>query len=265
MPRMAKRVKRYGRRRNVKYRRPTRRSRTGSIVSRIKRMVQRVMAPEAKYISTNVVDAAFNSTISAPAECYPLVPPVTVGAGDYQRIGSRVKPKYLEVKVKLQYIGPSVRNSIDQMFPCTVRVMMLEQRDVKRTDLLAANLKPQLLLDDRVGTSVPRPYTGGQFDNLAPVNTNLFRVLSDTLHRFNWDYYGNFGTAGAAAGNNLTQYIHVKIKCPAHLEWDDGSPNPTNFAPFICLGYVYDNAEGADTLDTKIWATAQSTLHFTDM
>jgi len=57
---------------------------------------------EDKFVSTEGA-VLFNSTISSSSECYPLIPQITVGTGDYQRIGDKVRGKYLYIKGYLQY------------------------------------------------------------------------------------------------------------------------------------------------------------------
>lgn len=234
-----------------------------TIASVAKRVVSR--RAETKYVSANILDATqFNSTVTSTADCYPVLPPVGIGGSDYQRIGSRIRPKSLVLMVKIQYVGPQIDNTVEQLWPATCRLMVLENKIHHRSTEAKANFNYTQLLDDRVGGSAPRPYLGGQLDNFAPINTDLYKVLFDGKVTFNWDYYGNMATAGAAAGNNPTRYAVIKIKCPQVLDYNDDLNEATNFAPFMLFGYTYDNGEGPDTLDRKFILSAQSRLYFTD-
>ena len=79
-------------------------------------------------MGVNAVSAAFNSTISASTECYPLLPAVTEGTDGHQRIGDKIRPKYLIVKGQIQYntTDPGFENYIP---PSTIRVMLLTQKN----------------------------------------------------------------------------------------------------------------------------------------
>jgi len=57
---------------------------------------------EDKFVSV-AQDQSFNSTITSPAECYPVMPAISIGTGDFQRIGDKVRGKYLYVKGHIQY------------------------------------------------------------------------------------------------------------------------------------------------------------------
>lgn len=265
---MMKRMRKYGRSRFSKSRRLTRRAKLGgtrlrrTITSVTKRVLRRRV--EKKYVSKNVLfNTSFNSIISSTADVYPLLPEVPQGTDDWQRIGSRIKPAYLLVNVKIQYVGDTVGNSVPALYASTARLMIVENKSFRSSTQAVANFAPNKLLDDRVGTSVTHTYTGAPADNFAPINTDIFKVHHNSLHRFNWDYHNSFaGTT--AAGNNLTQYVSVRIKCPAQLDFDTSSNEATNFAPLLLFGYTYDDGTSPDISDRKFRLTCQTRLVFTD-
>lgn len=219
---------------------------------------------ETKHVGQNVINAAFNQTISSASEMYRVLPDVTEGTAGHQRDGDKIRPKYLIVKGHIQ-IDDSYKDTY--LPPTTLRVMILTQRNIKSSaDLSRADYAH--LLKDNVGTDVARPYGGGIFDNLAPINKDLFTVLMDRKFKMREHMAAALGTTGvpiSVQGTQRTISFVKKIKCPSTLHFDDGNGNtPNNFAPFFCMGAVSDDNSGAISLSTPYRATVLSELYFTD-
>jgi len=218
-----------------------------------------------KHISQQVVDANFNSSISAASECYKILPDVSEGTDGHERIGNKIKPKYLVVKGKLHYSG------VDQgtyFPPNTARLLILTQKNVKCNAQISSTVDPALLLKDNVGTDAARPYNGTNFDNLAPINKELFNVLMDKKVKLRAQIEKQLGNNNTvlAYGNQKTITWSVKIKCPAELTFDDTNGNtPNNFAPFFCMGGVNDDSTTGPWITTTPYhCTVLSTLYFYD-
>lgn len=235
----------------------------------VTRVVKRVLSrqDEVKHVGAQVVDAAFNSSISASSECYPILPSVTEGTAGHQRIGNKIKPKYLIVKGHLQYDHGFMGNFAP---PSTVRVMILTQKNIKTSSDVGSRADVDHLLKDNVGTDVGRAYTGGMFDNLAPINKDLFGVVMDRKFKMLPQLYTGLGNTQdtntkTLSGTQRTYTFYKKIKCPATLTFDDGNSNVVNnYAPFVCLGAVTDDGSGPFSLNTPYHLTVQSELYFTD-
>lgn len=233
----------------------------------VARVARRTIKVETKHASGVVVDANFNSSISASSECYSIMPAISLGDADWQRTGAKITNGYIYLKGTIQYDPVGMVPDNTQLTPTTVRMFVLEQKNQKDSSLISTRTSVLSLLDPRLGTDAPTSYSGTFPSNQAPVNKELFRVIADKKFRFNWDYQGNFGTLGAAAGNNLTKHFTLKIKCPKTLTYDTttGSPNqPVNFAPFFCLGYQYDTSTAPDFLSAAFKVRILSTMYFKD-
>lgn len=218
---------------------------------------------ETKYVSQNVINAGFNQTISSASECYRVVPDVIEGTAGHQRDGDKIKPKYLIVKGHIQIDDSYLSTYLP---PTTLRVMLLTQRNLKCSADLS-RIDYAHILKDNVGTDVARPYGGGIFDNLAPINKDLFTVLMDRKFKMREHMASQLGNANTVVveGTQRTISFVKKIKCPATLHFDDSNGNtPNNFAPFFCMGAVSDDNSGAISLSTPYRVTVQSTLYFTD-
>lgn len=220
---------------------------------------------ETKHVGQQVVNAAFNQTISSASECYRILPDVTEGTDGHQRIGDKIRGKYLIVKGHIQ-IDESYKDTY--LPPTTLRVMLLTQRNIKLSSDVSSRVDVMHLLKDNVGTDVGRPFGGGMFDNLAPINKDQFTVLMDRKFKMREHMAAALGTVGvpiSVQGTNRTITFYKKIKVPATLHFDDNAGNtPNNFAPFFCMGAVSDDNSGAISLSTPYRATVLSELYFTD-
>lgn len=190
-----------------------------------------------------------------------------MGDADWQRQGAKITNGYLYIKGTVQYDPVGMVPDNTQLTPTTCRLMVLEQKNQKDSSMISSRTSVLSLLDPRLGTDAPTAYTGTFPSNEAPINKDLFRVLADRKFRFNWDYQGNFGTAGVGAGSNLTKHFTLRIKCPKTLSYDPtvGSANqPVNFAPFLCFGYTYDTSVTPDFVSTAFKVRVLSTMYFKD-
>lgn len=236
---------------------------------KITKVVKRVMSrnTEVKHVGANVVDAAFNSSIGGASECYPVIPQVTMGTDGHQRIGDKIRPKYLIIKGHLQYDHAFQGNFAP---PSTVRVMILTQRNIKVASDVSSRVDTDHLLKDNIGTDSGRAYTGSMFDNLAPINRDTFTVLMDRKFKMLPQLYTGLGNTQdtntkTLSGTQKTYTFYKKIKCPATLYYDDGNANvANNFAPFVCMGAVTDDGSGPFSLNTPYHLTVQGELYFTD-
>lgn len=231
--------------------------RTASAVRAIAKSVVSKQA-EDKFVGAHLT-ASYNDTISSPADCFPVIPQITVGPNDFQRIGDRVKGKYLYVKGMVQY---GVGNA--QYPPKTVRCLILSQKNLKTGSQVSTSVDVAHLLKDNIGTGTARGYTGTLFDNLAPINKDLFRVHMDRKFRFKLRSDATVATSATTEGTNPTRYFSCRIKLPT-LTFDDGNANwPNNFAPFFCMGAVADDGSGPTVVGTPWLVQVQSIAYYED-
>lgn len=240
--------------------------------SRLGKLVRRIVnrGVEVKHVGQNVINAAFNSSISAASECYPLLPAVTEGTDGHQRIGDRIQPKYLIVKGKIHYdssVTGAGGNTGPYIGPSTVRLLLLSQKNIKISSDVSSRADVEHLLKDNIGTDTARAYTGTQFDNLAPINKDLFTVHMDRKYKLKGQMTKELGNSNTVtwADTQRTLYFVKKIRCPKTLFFDDGNGNtPNNFAPFFCMGSVLDDNQSPWSATTPYRAVVQAELYFTD-
>lgn len=233
------------------------------------RVVKRVLNRnnETKYVSAKY-DTTHNSGIGS-SDPFALCPTVSQGTDDYQRIGDKIKAKYLIIKGKVQW-DQSYLMSNETTFlpPVTIRALILSQRNIRTNIDIPSQVQVGYLLKDNVGTGTARQYTGGAWDNLAPINKELFKVHMDKKMKLNWvkpAIVSGSGTTETAAGTDHTKYFYCKIKLNKQLRFDDAYSNaPVDFAPFFALGAVNDDGEAAYTTGTPFHVSMLSTLYFSD-
>lgn len=230
----------------------------------LKSVVNRSM--ETKYVSAKY-DTTHNSGIGS-ADPFALCPAVTQGTDDYQRVGDRIKGKYLYIKGKVQWdMNYILSNGSTNLPPVTIRALILSQRNVRSNAAIPGDVITAALLKDNVGTGAARSYTGGPWDNLAPINKDLFTVHMDKKIKLNWFHPTDVttGSAVATSGTDHTKYFYCRIPVKKNLYFDSTLGNvPDNFAPFFVLGAVNDDGEAPYTTGTPFHVSMLSTLYFTD-
>lgn len=240
----------------------------------ISTIARRAVAPEVKYVGANIIDSSFNSEIASAAECYPVLPAITQGDGDHQRVGDKVKGRYLYVKGYATYDQVTVAGIGSQWpnHPIVVRLLVLSQKNLKSNNMLTGtNIRTQNLLDDRIGTDSTRPFQGlNTFDITAPINKDLFVVHYDKKIRLAPQDLAGAGSGSAlyTQGQKAVRFV-AKIKTPSTLMFDDSAfpaGTATNFAPFFCAGWAYaDGAPPTEPTVTPLHIQMQSTVYFTDV
>lgn len=197
-----------------------------------------------------------NSALLGP-DMYPIVQAIATGDEQWERSGSRIKPKSLVVRGVLS-------QKID--YPDTqalyVRIVIAAQKTVKSV----ANyndLDPQHLLKVNLpGGPQELPFSGNHIELTYPINRDLFRVYMDKIILLT-------PTESAAAGDprqgSTKRWSYRFKQLPATLTFDQGGGNLcNNFAPFCAIGYAYANGTAPDTVTTRVAHSVFSQLTFED-
>jgi len=220
-----------------------------------------------------VVKAQFNGTIASAAEIYPVLPSVPKNTTDsitaFGRLGDKIKPLSLMVHGSIALSTASYRR-------VRVRVMFLTAKSIKNA-AQKANIDIIHLINDG------RTDGGTQFDGTVekrdfPVNTNKFTVLSDRS-------YNLFQAGAVSVGDPLllpgetfptfnnyddnissVKTFKLSLPVPATLQYSvSTSDDPTNYYPFVVIGYTYLDGNAAPTsTPTEITACISSLLKFDD-
>jgi len=221
---------------------------------------------EDKVISQRRSIALHNSSITT-GDCITLVPAVPQGTADWQRIGDKIKPKYLRVDVEcaLNYDPTNQTPALGGGFafsgnrfqsPLVARLICFTQADIKTATTGSAVDTGSLLRGDN-GVNVG--YTGTNGDNLRPINTGKFRVLKDKKFEL-------VPIPGPTVDGVYKTNVRMSFKLkPPTFKYDSTTGDiPLNYCPFIAVGYNYPNGSPADVVSTALTMIVISTLVYED-
>jgi hypothetical protein len=92
-------------------------------------------ALEDKYVTGSILGTGlpvyFNAAISSNAEIYPLMPAIAQGTATSDRVGDKIRPKYMRVDVVITANGSYTSSQINQ-----VRLFILEDKSIRFTPAL---------------------------------------------------------------------------------------------------------------------------------
>lgn len=240
--------------------------RVTSAIARAQETKLKIGAPYNYNNGTTLEDfTQFSTAITGTSELYNLIPPVTIGDDDYQRVGNQIQPTNLTVKIQAA-LGALASSSVyvDFWFLTSKNI-----KDAKQT----AQLPIQKLLNDGNGQNVP--YDGTSYTAMLPINKTEFSVIAHKrvlLKKPYGDPQGLYSGAGAPPNSvytiaqNVTSFS-VKIKLPKKLTYEQRTDYvPTNVFPFMAVGFTAADQFGGTALTPTlpIYVQAQSHLYYKD-
>ena len=169
-------------------------------------------------------NVSHNASITM-GDMYPVLPPVPPGTAYNQRTGDKVRPKSLIFDASISF------NDYGQGYvpePLYVKVWVLQHKGTRTYPL--GNVPILNLLDAGAGSTL---WDGSTMNSLFPVNKDEFQVLGQRTFML-CDHT-------AEEGVHMAKRIQIKVRgLPKTLYYDSaGAPNyPTNFAPFVVLGWA---------------------------
>lgn len=228
---------------------------------------------EDKFISWENAPGGTTTTgrvIGSIGSVIPLIREIQEGPASYQRLGDKIRPKYLMVR---GYIA--INNTVPVETAARVRLMVVSNKSSKNSNPAVAPALPLgALLNDNLASAAPsvaHGYRGIADDDTSPVNSEQFVTHSDK--HYDLIQAGKNPAVAPALGTgamSVYRYFKIKVKCPAALDFTDPNGDyPTNFAPFLLMGYSYPEGWGFPVLDPdplagQIRIYARSTLYYED-
>jgi len=176
---------------------------------------------ETKYMGLTY-NAGFNNRISGTSDLIKIIPDISSGTGNNDRLGNKITPKGLKVVVSMTVNQVNGSTSI----PMLPRLMVLSAKNVKAwTDIASVDVTK--FLDDGVAE---RAFGGDITDYQCPLNKEYVIAHKDIKTEL------SLGTA--EQNGQRTRTYTFWIKCPKVLNYNDFDVTPTNFAPFLCMGFA---------------------------
>lgn len=215
----------------------------------------------------------FNSAIASSGDAIILLPPISRGTDQNQRIGSKIKP------VKMIIRGFVTYNTLNGT-AYQVEAHMLGARLFvysNKTTAAASNSIYDYTLLDNGGSGAA--FSGAAIDFHAPHNKDTFKFYADKRMIINKPYGWTDQIAGGGTGsstNSITSYnssmyhpftVVLKAKdMPANLIFDEAESStfPVNFNPLMSLGYCHILNTAPDTTVQLLAMQFVAELHYTD-
>lgn len=205
----------------------------------------------------------YNSGISVASDINFLLPDVSQGTGENNRIGDQIRAKKLIIdgliNMNMAYGASSSSTRL------AVRVFIVQPKLFTDRATISANFSSWLpYLLRKGGSGVP--FAGEVADLFAPVNTELITCYYDKIHFMTVPYMLT------QAGQQETAYSYrhfrkeLKIK-NKKLMYDSGyssNNQPSNYSPVILIGYAHVDGTAADVVNTQISLSWTSLLDYED-
>jgi len=210
----------------------------------------------------------FSSAITSTSELYACIPQTSQGTSDHNRIGDSISPT--SAYINLNMVATSATDM--QPWDVTAHVFVLSAKQVKYMDNLSA-VPITELIDNGQGNAIS--FDGTLPTTLFKVNTAGFTVHAHRKVRL----VKNFGWSNNATGVPPTgvpqgsivvdsrAYANVKIKVPLPKKLRyirDLANYPDNSAPFLCIGWVRNDASGDTAAHTFIEVEGKVHMFFKD-
>ena len=205
-------------------------------------------AEETKYLAENIVfpSSPINASQATPASLQRLVPRMSQGTGDNQRIGDRVQP------VKARSFIHYYINATNQAVDTTVNLLILHVKGASTAAAVAA-IPNDLLLKVGDGTNTDPTVANQQamltLVNNYPVNTDQYTVLKK--HQFRMAK-GAGNTSGAPGGQESGQIANLPVSKRISFSWKPpvlkynaaGDLLPANHYPVFITWATQNDASG---------------------
>lgn len=239
--------------------------RVTSAIARAQETKLKIAAPY-NYNNGNTLEdfTQFSTAITGTSELYSLIPPVTIGDDDYQRIGNQIQPTSLNVKIQCS-LGALASSEV------YVDFWFLHSKNIK-DGRQTANIPIQKLLNDGQGQNVA--YDGTSYTGMLPINKTEFTLIKHVrilLKKPYGDAQGLYSGAGASGSVQSlaanTKNFSVKIPLPKKLTYEQRTDYvPTNTFPFMAVGFTAADQFGGTALTPTlpIYVQAQSQLYYKD-
>lgn len=231
-----------------------------SFAKRVKAVLSK--AAEHKMISYDSGLQVFNSGINAATDAIQVMPLMTQGTDDGDRVGNEITCKSFNIRG--HYILSLLNNTLSASCRIGVRLMVVEPKRYRNYfDTVAnfANYMPSLI---RYGDAV-RAFTGVISDLYLPLNREMVTVLYDKTVYITMPYMVT--AVGEEVITNSVRLFNIHLRCKnKKLRYEDSLANyPQNWSPTMLIGYAKMDGTAPDVAYSGISLQNITTMNFTDV
>lgn len=223
---------------------------------------------ETKFSTNQYGLTSFNSGISSTGDLVTVLPQISVGTGQNNRIGNKIRPVRLEITGYVIYYAAAVGTYNDARM-LGARLFCFQDK----TSRSYANGINNYQLLNLGGSS--NNFTGTALNWVSPHNSAQFKFFADRkmkiLKPFGLTNNTTPSSTNAITGMDSSMFHPFKIvitqkDLPAVLTYDqtDDLAYPVNFSPYISLGYCDLMGAGADTTNAQLSMEFNATLYYKD-
>lgn len=237
---------------------------------KVKAVIASLKEDKQAFTTTGNSLLKFNSGIDSVGDLVQILPGISQGVAENQRIGNQICAKNLNVRGYLKLDVNDVSDST-KLPNVVARMMVVSMKTAGCfTDAQSQSPKVASLLK-KGGTTTT--FAGNLQDIYAPINRDVFTVHYDKKFYLRQDFINAVGASPPSTTisqdvSKTVKFFNLNVKCKNKiLKYDEDVGSdilPSNFAPFILLGYSYLDGSAPDVLDTKLGLCYDAVLTYED-
>lgn len=235
----------------------------------VKKIVSSMQETKQAYTSSGNTLTMFNSGIDSVGDYIQILPSIAQSVADNGRVGDQIRGQNLNVKgfVRLNVNDVADSTRLPQV---AVRLMVCSLKNKSNWSDVGSSAVPLTTLLRKGGTTTG--FTGVLSDLHAPINRDVFTVHADKKFYLKQDYLNGIGASIPSQYVNqdiskAIKFFNISVKCKKLMKYDASISSglyPTNFAPFLLLGYCYLDGSSPDTVSTNLGLNYDSTFSYED-
>lgn len=252
----------------VAVRKALRRASKASFAKRVLAIVQN--RNESKQAWTTLAPTDFNSGVASQADALRILPNITQGTDDNNRIGDQINPQSLTIRGIVQML-PQGTGQGDGVRKIAARLMIVTPKSFQTWASAYANATtwmPSLL--KKGGTQ--SAFTGAIDDLYAPINTDTITCHYNKVFYFNQSAIISGATAVTFAvdQSHLVRFFKKTFKFgkTRKFKYDDNVDTgltPSSAGAYVMLlGYCFVDGTAPDTISTRVRLQYSSVLNYED-
>lgn len=228
-----------------------------TFANKVKQVLHKQVESKQAFLTSGNTLVNFNSGINTTADMLQIIPNITQGTADNNRIGDQIRSQSISLK---GYIRLSPNTSFNSStLPAVVARLFIVSLKTKPNYTEAVSTATALggLLKKGGTTS---GFGGNLQDIYSPVNTDLWTVHADRKFYLNQSFLLQPPTLGALSVpvdvKNTIKFFNLNVRCKNKLLKYDANISsallPTNYGPIMLLGYAYLDGSSPDVVSTNL-------------
>lgn len=206
----------------ISKRKAVRKQKKSNFTRAVKKVISTIAEDKMAYFNFTPTDTLtlFNSGISGAADMCQVIPNISQGTGDSNRLGDQIRVKNLNIKGYVR-LSPKVQSSSFTNEPkisnVMVRLMVVSLKSL--SSYPAAVNQPGYLTSLLKKGASTVAYTGLLSDNFCPINSEVFTTHHDQTFYLTQDYvFQPTTTAGLTGPTNVSikdtiKFFNINLKC----------------------------------------------------